>query len=589
MNTQKHPFIPKRLITLFLCLSLILSGCRIPVQSGGQADKTFEELCNDIFETSVTSDSIMLNYTLAHPENYGIKDAPVTLGKFSLSEMKKNLAQAEAYNKRLKDIRRDSLSGEQKLTYDILMDAYEINPSEEDFFLYYEALSPTVGMQAQLPILLAEYHFYENKDIDTYLELLPTVYDYFQDIIAFEQEKSAAGLFMCDRALEDILEQCRDFIKEPEKNVLVTYFDEKIDGQDGLTDEQRDTYKKKNKELVLTKVIPAYELLIDGLSSLKGTGKYEGGLCNYPLGKEYYTELLESETGSSWSPDKMNKKMDDAISDGFRVMADWYQINQSVLDDSSNATYPLSDPDEILSYLESAIKTDFPAMDKVNYTVKYVPEELQDFLSPAFYLTPALDQSDENHIYINKGKHNNLDTIFTTLAHEGYPGHLYQNVYFTQQEPEPVRSVLNYEGYSEGWATYVEMQAYHMAGFSEDIASVLEANQIITLCLHGQIDLGVNYYGWGIDEVSDFLKTFGIEDTETTEEMYYTMIEEPGNYMKYVIGYLEFQELRDHAEEKLGNDFNPQAFHSVLLKTGPAPFDILEKMVNEWIKSSRHY
>lgn len=584
MNTKKQFFIPRQLIILLLCLSLVLSGCGFPVQSETKAREAFEELSNDIFTTSVTSDSLTLNYTLAHPENYGIQNPPVTLGKFSLSEMKKNLKEAEDFRDRLKNIRRSALTEEQKLTYDILTDAYKINPSEEDYFLYYEVLSPTVGIQAQLPILLAEYHFYEQKDIDTYLQLLPMVYDYFQDILVFEQEKSAAGLFMCDRAVDDIIDQCSDFIKEPEKNVLITYFDEKIDAQEGLSQKERTAYKKTNKKLVLTKIIPAYEQLINGLTALKGTGKYEGGLCNYPDGKAYYTELLKSETGSSWSPKKMKHKMNNAITDSFRIMAESYQINPDILNECSENVYPLSDPDEILSYLESTIQTDFPSMDQVHYTVKYVPKELQDFLSPAFYLTPALDQSNENHIYINRGKNNNLDTIFTTLAHEGYPGHLYQNVYFQQQNPDPVRYIINYEGYSEGWATYVEMQSYYMAGFSEDIAAVLEANQIATLCLHGEVDLGVNYYGWGMEEVADYLEPFGITDDETTEQMYYTMVEEPGNYMKYVIGYLEFQELRDYAENKLGEDFNAQAFHSVLLKTGPAPFDLLKSRVYDWVK-----
>lgn len=584
MNTKKSLFIPRQLTVVLLVLSLFLSGCSYPFQSQTQAREAFEELSSDIFMTSVTSDSLTLNYTLAHPEDYGISDVPVTLGRFSLSDMKKNLERAEGYRERLEQIRRSALTEEQKLTYDILKDAYDVSSSEEDFFLYYEVLSPSVGMQAQLPILLAEYHFYEKRDIDTYLELLPMVYDYFQDILVFEKEKSAAGLFMCDRAVDDIVAQCRDFIKEPEKNVLITYFNEKTDAQEGLSEKERTAYKKKNKELVMTKIIPAYEQLANGLISLKGTGKYEGGLCNYPDGKAYYKKLLESETGSSWSPQQMKKKMDDAITGSFRTIAACYQENPDILEECGDVTYPLSEPDEILSYLESAIQTDFPAMDQVNYTVKYVPKELQDFLSPAFYLTPAIDLTTENNIYINKGKNNNLDAIFTTLAHEGYPGHLYQNVYFQQQNPAPVRYVINYEGYSEGWATYVEMQSYHMAGFPEDVATVLEADQTATLCLHGRIDLGVNYYGWSLQDVADYLEDFGITDDEAAEQMYYTMIEEPGNYMKYVIGYLEFKELRDSAEKKLGDSFEAQAFHNVILKTGPSSFDILKTRVSDWIK-----
>ena len=156
MNTKKSLFIPRQLTVVLLVLSLFLSGCSYPFQSQTQAREAFEELSSDIFMTSVTSDSLTLNYTLAHPEDYGISDVPVTLGRFSLSDMKKNLERAEGYRERLEQIRRSALTEEQKLTYDILKDAYDVSSSEEDFFLYYEVLSPSVGMQAQLPILLAE-------------------------------------------------------------------------------------------------------------------------------------------------------------------------------------------------------------------------------------------------------------------------------------------------------------------------------------------------------------------------------------------------------------------------------------------------
>src|SRR5699024_8380814 len=93
----------------------------------------------------------------------------------------------------------------------------------------------------------------------------------------------------------------------------------------------------------------------------------------------------------------------------------------------------------------------------------YVHESMEDYLSPAFYLTPPLDTGSPNVIYINRsGRNPNLE-LFTTLAHEGFPGHLYQTVYFASCRPSDIRYLINCSGYVEGWATYIESYAFQYA------------------------------------------------------------------------------------------------------------------------------
>jgi uncharacterized protein (DUF885 family) len=575
-------------VYLWLLLSVLLSfsftGC-----AGQSTDETpttedFDTFTNRIFTSEVQDSTITLNFSLANPKEYGILDTTATLGHYTLEEMQKDLLDAENNLAVLKSYDYKSLSDEQKLTYDILKDVWDLETTTGDLLLYHEVLGPTTGLQAQLPVLLAEYNFYTKDDINTYLDLLPLIYDYFGEICAFEKEKSNAGLFMSDKVADNILDQCNTFIANKEDNYLIEIFNDKIDSFKGLSALEIRTYKAANKEAVLNSIIPAYELLINTLTGLKGTGTNDGGLSHFEKGKDYYEYLLRANTGSSRSVEELKEMLDTSITTNLMKLNSIMGKDPDVYDAVMNVTYSLTDPTEILEYLKTAIKKDFPACPEVNYSVKYVHESLQEHLSPAMYLIPAIDNYKENIIYINNNPDYDLQQIFNTLAHEGYPGHLYQAVYFRDKNPSPIRNLLDFGGYSEGWATYVEYYSYHLTDFSPDVADFLEANMAANMALYCKLDIGINYDGWTLSETADYLNSFGITDKSTIEVLYTTMIEEPALYPQYGIGYLEFMKLKDTAMNSLKDKFEIKSFHQFLLDIGPAPFDIIAQRMDTWMK-----
>lgn len=253
---------------------------------------------------------------------------------------------------------------------------------------------------------------------------------------------------------------------------------------------------------------------------------------------------------------------------------------------ASSSLLPYNTPEEMLEHLKTQIQSAFPAAPKAGYTIKNVNEKLQDFLSPAFYLTSPMDRFTENCIYINSG--NNYDDIqlFTTLAHEGYPGHLYQTVYSYSAKLSPIRYILYHGGFTEGWATYVEMLSYGYTGLEETAARALMLNQDATLSLYASIDMGVHYDGWSLADTAEFLGSYGIKQVSVISEIYQTIIENPANYLKYYIGYLEFLELKEQAKAYYGNDFSEMIFHTALLDMGSAPFYILEKYFAKFYKAA---
>jgi len=572
------------LISAFLCFALWITGCQKP-KKPDPMQINFDSFLNDLFVEEVQSDTLSLNYSLVNPEKYGIDGKETTLGEYSVSHMYEGLYLSENYLKRLNSYEFSSLSTDQQLTFNVLKGYLEQDLNLGNYLYYNECLGPSTGVQAQLPILLAEYRFYDKEDIEQYIELLSCVYDYFEDIAQFEREKSKKGLFMNDAVADRILDQCEAFIKSPEDNFLIGYFNEKIELFDGLTDEERVKYKELNKNAILNDIIPAYTMLIDVLLELKGTGINSAGLYNYPEGQSYYECLSNYKTGSDKSVEDMAIMLTDAINDGIFKITKLSLSDDDLLDKYLSFTsFPITDPEDILIDLKQDISTDFPASVPVNCEIKYVHESLSDYLSPAMYLVPPMDNYLNNNIYINGNDAKTLSMIYTTVAHEGYPGHLYQCVYFRNQNPSPIRNIMNFIGYDEGWATYVELYSYHLAGIDENLADFLEANNIVILCMYARADIGIHYEGWSKADVVAYIMNF-IQDEKIAEAIYDTLLEEPAIYLPYAIGYLEIMELRETAENALGNKFNAKDFHQFLLNIGPAQFGVIDDYLTEWIET----
>lgn len=219
----------------------------------------------------------------------------------------------------------------------------------------------------------------------------------------------------------------------------------------------------------------------------------------------------------------------------------------------------------------------FPAPPKTTYTVSPIEECMQDYMAPAFYITAPLDDYEQNSIFINGKTPSHTMRYFTTLAHEGFPGHLYQTVMSYEAGLPPIRFLLNYPGYIEGWATYVEMLSYQYATLPSDAAQWMAYNQSALLSLYASTDIGIHYEGWDLADTIKFWKSYGISDVETIQELYQYIISEPANYLKYYVGYLEFLELQNTAKEMFQTDYRDVDFHRALLTIGPAPFDLIGK------------
>lgn len=578
---MKKKFI--RWLSLFLALFLAFeTGCtNIPAKPGEnrkQTQQEFSDYTNQIFCSEVTASTLNMHYSLAHPENYGISDYKVTYGNVSADSEGEVSLLLENWMGKLRSFEKKNLTPEQQMTYDIMMDYARKELSATGFGLYDEILRPSTGIQSQLPVLLAEYTFYDAKDIEDYLKLISITPDFFHQIMEFEQKKAEQGLFMADFAVDDIVQQCRNFIEDPENNYLLSTFDSRIaEMTDLLTSEQAALYIAQNRKLVLEQLIPAYRALAEGMEALKGMGKNSGGLCGLPKGREYYRYLVADVTGSELSVEEMQKQTEMQRTQDMEDMRTLAANNPDIGEKCANYQLPTEDAELILEELQTKMQNDFPSPPEVEYTVKSVHPSLEEYTAPAFYLTPPIDDISHNCIYINQSKGDEKLKLYTTLAHEGFPGHLYQNVMERSSSLAPIRSLFGSSGYAEGWATYVEMQSFYYSDVDKEVAAYLQKNQSALLSLYATADMGIHCDGWTLRDTVDFFQKYHITDKQVIQEIYQLIVEEPAHYLKYYIGYLEFLNLKEYAMKKYGEDYTNYRFHQSLMKMGPAPFSILRK------------
>lgn len=567
----------------------------LPDPTGEEAEAEqarFHTYLMDNFKESVTSDTVTLHYTVANPADYDLDVPPATFGDAEISEdaIASDKKETEDEIAELQSFDYDLLTGSQKYTYDVIKDYLDLNLESYDYTYLYEPFAYTSGLQTNMPINMSEYKFYNEGDVQDYLALLGQLSDYYGKYLDFEQTKIDKGLFMNEHSASEVVRQCEEFIATPEENLLIATFEDKVRGVEGLSQEQIQDYITQNHDTVINSVIPCYKNVINFFNAHKDDGQNDLGLAGFEHGKEYYAYLLKDKVGTDKTPEEVIDWLDNAIDD---VMYEYqatalanYSAYEQYFNDSSDSLYADNDPLETINYFKDAFADRFPAMPDVHYTIENVHESLADIVSPAFYVTTPIDAYDENSIYLNMGSDGAGD-LWSTLAHEGIPGHMYQFTYYLSTNPEPIRSLLNFNGYTEGWATYVEMMSYDMyKDYPDDSYADFERiNSELNLLVSARVEIGVNYEGWDLEATQKYLSDNGFNSDGAESIMDY-VIAEPVNYQMYVMGWQSFQELRDYAESALGNKFDEQAFHKVVLDAGPSQFYLIEKLVKQYVKDN---
>ncbi len=598
-------------LMLLCCLLFSFAGLTTLLFHYQRDEKRFAKISSSLFVDDLSGNTLNMHYTVACPADFGIHSYDATLPFYSRKEHLESQAATKELLDSLEELDAQNLRAADRYAYTLLTRSLENSLALNSFSYYDEPLSPSSGMQSQLPILLAEYAFRTRRDVEDYLDLLDQTDEYFSSLLTFEQEKADAGLLLSAASLDKVKQQCDTILTREELDAgthfLQTTFAERLQpliDQGILTEEEALRYQVQNDRLLRTVMLPAYQALADGLFLLEDETVPLRGLASYPEGREYYRHLLISETGSYRDIAEIKRLLLSKFTEEYnaiRTLVSKHPEISDLLSGDGLETFPISGADAMLSDLQSRMKADFPSLpcnpaetaekeSLPKVTVKAVSPSLERYSAPAFYLTAPVDDTDNNVIYIN---HKNMPDgleLYTTLAHEGYPGHLYQTVYhnraFLQKGENKVRQLLWYGGYLEGWALYVEFYSFDYAAdvYAEQGASsaavltqLEQHDRSLQLCLYCLLDIMIHYDNASYSQVAELLESVGIDSASSVRAVYAYLVEEPCNYLKYYLGYLEILQLKEKAKELWGAEYSDLRFHTFYLDCGPSDFSSLEE------------
>lgn len=577
-------------ICFILLSGTILFGCGQASTQTSLKQKKFDRFLNSCFREYAAENTVTLHFKLSNPSAYGIK-TPVspTYGDFSSDTLKKNCSHSKELLQKLYTFPTSSLTKKQKLTWQIFQDYLNESIMNEKYILYSSPLG-TNGLQSEIPVTLSEYRLDNEKDIKDYLSLVNQVPELFTQILDFEQERRNAGIISPSFVISDTIDQIDQFLNASEENnLLIQSFEERLAEVEPLSKDQKASYIANNRLLVTDKVLPAYKSLKTSLQAYANDSKNTSSkerLCEYKNGQDYYKFLLMSNVGTDFSPEDCITILESQLKNTVKDISSLTTKNKDLYTEYLSATPALSAPKEIMNTLKNDSLIDFPEIKNISCQLKNVPDALSGTSACAFYLVPPIDSTKDNIIYINKSRVDSNE-LFSTLAHEGYPGHLYQTNYFLTTNPSPLRTFLHCAGYDEGWGTYAQLYSYNFIEFknvdeqtTKQLRQLYRDNDLLSLSLSSLSDLYVNYKNYDENALANYLQTYGI-DKDGAQNLYRYVIENPTTYLSYSIGCYELDQLKQTMADSLGKAFKISDFHEAVLNVGSCNFSILRQEIEK--------
>jgi len=575
-------------------------------------NEEFAKYLDEFFVEYLEGDQLSVNIFCENPEAFGLDhyDAKwYTYDDFDEDALQEDIEYFKELLAELRTYDINELSSLQKTAYQTIEDFLEYYVKYYEipdvFFMELTYIDQFGGYIAEFGTYMEAYSLRTEQEVKDIVSYIESTKEAFPSYVKYAQAKFEKGFGYSDFTLTEMRNYLKDVLEQGSEYYLKDVINAKIDASSFLDDSQKSEYKTKVANAIKDCFIPGVQELYDGLEPLLGKIKTEeeGYLTKYENGKDLY--LLE--LGKLLGIDNLDmteyiRELDAAIESAvgatisaqqdiinFYNITSWNQfenvINQNVICDGT--------PEEMMEYLKEFAPTIVPKLQSdPNIVIKEMDEASAKVSNAvAYYMKSALDNTGSETITLNpvQLKSSTTNDVLGTLAHEGYPGHLYAYVYSKELGLSNVATIMTSTAHGEGWATYVELKLYEYAKEQstdnrfDSIMDYLYANQLSGFLLETRLDVAVHYEGWGITEIAEYLDAQGY-NSGAAKELYQLLIETPSSYAAYGYGKLVIYNLHESAKKTLGSFYDEVEFNAMILSKGWTSLDILRETYNEYIE-----
>ena len=512
----------------------------------------------------------------------------------------------------LKSYNSDVLTDVQQITQKIaIFDTENSIDGFENFRFHSYPFNQISGNHLNIVEFMTDTHPIRNyREATDYIKRVRLFDDSMKSDLVWLEEQKKLGIFAPKFVFDHVITQLKELIDfTDDNNPLMQVFIRKVNKLE-ISNKKKEALYGELSKVIESDVKPGYELILQFMESNYNQANKFHGVWSLPNGDAFYTSRLRSYTTTDYSAEEIHQiglseveRIGNRMKEIFILLG--YEVNKPVgemmneLNENPDFLYAdtpdrkqivIADYNQMVKEAEEDVRPYFERFPISPVEVRAVPEYSEKTAAGGYYQAPSLDGSRPGVFYANLYDIKQTPTfgMRTLTFHEAVPGHHFQIALNQENEDLTLYRKMGYRtsAFTEGWALYSEQLAVEV-GMTKNLydelgvlqSEMFRANRLV-------VDTGLHYKKWTREKAMDYMKrTTGMSDTEVRVEIERYIVW-PGQATSYKMGMLKILELRQKAQDSLGEKFDIKKFHTIVLDQGIVPLFILEDIINQWIKSS---
>lgn len=587
-------------------------------------NEAFKEIEDELFLEYLGNDYYAWNVFTEKPEDFGFvreegeKVGWYTYEKFLPEEKPEYYEYMVEYKNKIKAFENERLSFAQRVSYNNFIEFFD---EQIEYYAPDSTIDPLMslryidqfgGYAADFTSTAEEYILRRESDVVDLISYFESLPEAFASYVEYGKDRIEAGYPISDYTLSEMISYLNDIVSQGDEYYLEGVIGRNIDACEFLSDEKKTSFKEQIAKCFNDYFFPSFESLSTELEKLKGNCSTPGYLTVYgEQGKELYKYQLKHLLGLTdmdydayaneinLSIRRNSTKINTAISSAQKDTASYNSFVDYVYGQSVTG---LEDPNDMITYLKEFANTIVtPLKTTPDIKIKYMDDAVAEKSNAtAYYKKSALDGGNTEFITLNKKQlGTDYNNTLLTMAHEGYPGHLYEYIYNKQQEYSNFTKIATSTAHGEGWAMYVELKlleyikSHHSQGASNQVAvnamcDYMYANTMKSYAAYAYIDYMIHMEGWTVSDIATYMDGLGF-NADAAEDMYLTLIEMPTTYAAYGYGVIFMEKIHKDAQMTLGGYYDEIEFNKAIMQHGWCSLGELKKLANEYVSDTLFY
>lgn len=512
---------------------------------------------------------------------------------------------------RLKQIDTSKLDAQTLLSYQLLEKSLKENIEDYQWRYHSYPVNQMFGTHSQIPAFLINQHSISDvKEAKDYISRIKGTQKLLEQLLVQLKIREEKGIIPPKFVFPHVIDSSKNILvgapfAEGEDSTILADFRRKVEKLE-IDEKEKSALINEAAESLKNNLKPGYEQLVAYLTELEKKSDTKDGAWKFPDGEAFFNNALKRTTTTKLTANEIHQI---GLNEVARIHDEMREIMKQVNfegdlkaffeftrndpqfyfnnDDEGREQY-IKEATALIDDMKTRLDELFTIKPKADLTVKRVEAFREKSAGKAFYQMPAPDGSRPGIYYANLYKMEAMPKYqMAALAyHEGIPGHHMQFAINQELTGIPMfRKFARYTAHTEGWGLYSELIPKEIGLYEDPYSDFGRLAMELWRACRLVVDTGIHAKKWTREQGIDYY----MSNTPNAESDAVKMVERhvvmPSQATAYKIGMMKIVELRENAKKKMGDKFDIREYHDLVLKNGPVPLDVLEKLVDDYIKS----